>query len=151
MQIGITSWGPEVKNNDCGQARLPDVGMRVSSFTSFITDPHPVLAPRSLKLPRVTGTRTLTCHAPRYSGSAAKLTYQWGIAARGYAKSLTSTLNSNPGANLTTPLTTPLHGATAKTFVTGRAHSRGKRVACAVTASNASGSWTVYSRRAAAG
>ena len=45
VQIGITSWGPEVMDGACGQLHLPNVSMRVSSFTSFINSHYPVIEP----------------------------------------------------------------------------------------------------------
>src|SRR4051794_28607577 len=144
VQIGITSWGAEVKDHDCGTARLPDVSMRVASFTSFITDPTPVLAPRSVHPARIAGSRRLTCRAPRFTGSRAKLSYRWGVASPGYDSVLPSTL-TNPPARLIKPLMKPLRGATKRTLVP----PRGKRVSCTVTAHNPSGSWMVFARHSA--
>ncbi len=84
VQIGITSWGPEVKDAACGTRRLPGVYMRVSSFASFITDPNPVILPFPLgpdDFPTVTGEAkvgaTLTCNPPRMGGSPSTLHYKW--------------------------------------------------------------------------
>ena len=141
VQIGITSWGSEVKNHDCSLARLPDVAMRVASFTSFIADPSPVLAARSTRPARITGAHRLTCHAPRFTGSPAKLSYRWGLASRGYDTAGTRVLTTP--TPLLTPLMKPLRGATGRTLVP----PRGRRVTCTVTAHNASGDWTVFAAR----
>ena len=84
MQIGITSWGPEVKAAKCGTRHLPGVYMRVSSFASFINDPNPVIEPfptGDAPYPTVTGVakvgETLTCNAPPLGGSPATLSYKW--------------------------------------------------------------------------
>jgi Trypsin len=138
VQIGITSWGSEVKNHACGQARLPDVAMRVASFGSFIADPTPVFAPRSTRPGRITGMRRLTCHAPHFTGSHATLSYRWGRAARGYDKAGTRVLTTP--TRLLKPLMKPLRRATHRTLVP----PHGRRVTCTVTAHNASGSWTVF-------
>jgi hypothetical protein len=142
VQIGITSWGSEVKNNECGQARLPDVAMRVASFGSFIADPTPVFAPRSTHPGRITGKRRLTCHGPHFTGSHAKLSYRWGIASRGYENAGTRVLTTP--TKLLQPLMRPLRGATHRTLVP----PHGRRVTCTVTAHNASGDWTVFAARA---
>jgi Trypsin len=145
VEIGITSWGAEVKNHDCSTARLPDVAMRVASFGSFIADPSPVLAARSTRPARITGSHRLTCHAPHFTGSRATLSYQWGLAAAGYEKAGTRVLTTPEP--LLKPLMRPLRGATRRTLVPP--HRR--RVTCTVTAHNASGSWTVFARRAVRG
>jgi hypothetical protein len=43
----------------------------------------------------------------------------------------------------------PIKGATSKHFTRGGSRTRGEKVACAVTAKNAGGDWTVYSRTVA--
>jgi hypothetical protein len=136
VQIGVTSWGSEVKANACGAARLPAVWMRVSHFASFVTDPHPTFEPHTSARPRLRGThaRTLTCTAPRFRGSPARLHYQWGVP--NYSFPLRQDLKD--------PMR-PLKGAHTRRLTRGRA-THGKHVACRVTASNAGGSWTVYSR-----
>src|SRR4029077_14082838 len=45
VQIGVTSWGPETMNGECGQKFLPDVYMRTAAFTAFITQKKPVIEP----------------------------------------------------------------------------------------------------------
>jgi hypothetical protein len=88
VQIGITSWGPEVKDAKCGRRHLPGVYMRTSSFASFIHEQSPVIqsfpaaGPLDLaSTPTTTGIgkvgRTLTCHPPVFSGSPAKLSIRW--------------------------------------------------------------------------
>jgi secreted trypsin-like serine protease len=85
VQIGVTSWGPEVRDAKCGRKHLPGVYMRVSSFASFIDDPNPVIQPFTADpehdYPRVTGEphvgQTLTCNPPQFGGSPATLSYRW--------------------------------------------------------------------------
>ena len=84
VQIGITSWGPEVKAAKCGAKPLPGVYTRVSSFLSFINDPNPVIEPfptGDAPYPTVSGVakvgHTLTCNAPPLGGSPATLSYRW--------------------------------------------------------------------------
>jgi secreted trypsin-like serine protease len=84
VEIGITSWGPEVKDAKCGVKPLPEVAMRVSSFLSFINDPNPVIEPfptGDAPYPTVTGTakvgQTLTCNVPPLGGSPATVSYRW--------------------------------------------------------------------------
>jgi hypothetical protein len=88
VQIGITSWGPEVKDAKCGRRHLPGVYMRTSSFASFIRAANPVIQPfpaagpaDPASDPKTTGVgrvgQTLTCHAPVFGGSPARLSYQW--------------------------------------------------------------------------
>jgi hypothetical protein len=132
--IGVTSWGAEVMGNGCGEAALPGVWMRVSKFRDFITDPHPTLAPWTDGDVTLNGTGKLTCQAPSFEGSHAKLSYQWGI-----PRFPDPLIQAMPD-----PLE-PIAGATKKHFRTGGPSSAGKRLVCAVTATNASGSWTVYS------
>ncbi len=88
LQIGITSWGPEVKDAKCGREHLPGVYMRTSSFASFINQANPVIEPYPAaaltdlaSTPKVTGIgkvgRTLTCNPPTFAGSPSKLSYEW--------------------------------------------------------------------------
>lgn len=84
VEIGITSWGPEVKDAKCGVKPLPEVAMRVSSFASFINDPNPVIEPFATgdkPYATVSGTakvgQTLTCNAPPLGGSPSTLSYTW--------------------------------------------------------------------------
>jgi hypothetical protein len=94
VQIGITSWGPEVMNGACGQLHLPNVSMRASSFSSFINDPKPVIEPFTLRpgssgLPRAAAGATIvgatqvghtvTCKTPKLGGDPATLSYTWGL------------------------------------------------------------------------
>ena len=133
VQIGVTSWASEVKDKACGRARLPGVWMRLSRFRAFITDPDPVIGPWTAGQVRVTGSRRLTCRAPAFEGSPAKLTYAWGVPR--YPHSVLREIR-NPLA--------VYKGATSKHFTVG-ARSRGRKLVCAVTARNAAGTWTVYS------
>jgi len=85
VQLGVTSWGAEVKEVGCGQAPLPDVAMRVSSFAAFINQSKPVIAPhaaghghiRIVGLGRV--GHTVTCKAPKLTGAPLKLSYEWSV------------------------------------------------------------------------
>ena len=137
MQIGVTSWGAEVKDKACGAAHLPAVWMRVSAFHAFLTAPEPVLAPhtRALKATlRRSGKHGLTCIAPAFEGSMAKVRFAWGIA--------------RFKGQLIQQIPHPLKliaGATSSRFTTGGRATRGKKIACRATAVNAGGSWTVFS------
>jgi hypothetical protein len=96
VQIGVTSWGPEVRDARCGTRRLPGVYMRVSSFASFITDPNPVVQPFPLRdFSTVTGDprvgSVLTCNAPPFGGSPAHLSYRWIFRGRLVSTSRTAT------------------------------------------------------------
>jgi secreted trypsin-like serine protease len=134
VQIGVTSWGSEVKANACGAAHLPAVWMRVSHYASFITDPHPTFEPHTRARPKVRGAHALTCTAPRFAGSPAKLRYRWGIP--NYSFPLR--------ADLSNPIRLLKHARSRRFTRTHATH--GKKIACEVTASNAGGSWTVFSR-----
>jgi hypothetical protein len=88
VQIGVTSWGPEVMDGLCGEKPLPLVEMRVSSFSSFLTAKDPPIEPSTLKTggagqPLISGAahvgNTVTCHAPKLGGDPAKLTYSWSV------------------------------------------------------------------------
>jgi hypothetical protein len=139
VQIGVTSWGSEVKDKDCGVAHLPSVWMRVSKFHDFLTNPHPTLAPHTDAKVRLRGTHRLTCLAPAFGGSPAKLSYQWGVP-------------RFKGRRLIQAQPHPMHpitGATSAHFTRGGRRTRGRKLACAVTARNAGGDWTVYSRTVA--
>jgi secreted trypsin-like serine protease len=138
VQIGVTSWASEVKDKDCGEAALPGVWMRVSSYHAFLTDPDPVYVPHTRKKVKLRGKRTLTCVAPTFKGSPAKLTYAWGFPR--YRGQLVQ--------EMPRPLKR-IKGATSARFTRGTAKTSGRKLACAVTARNASGSWTVYSRTVA--
>jgi secreted trypsin-like serine protease len=63
VQIGVTSWGAEVKDKNRGVAHLPAVWMRVSSFHDFLADPQPTLAPHTAGKVKLRGTRRLTVAA----------------------------------------------------------------------------------------
>jgi hypothetical protein len=125
VQIGITSWGPEVKDAKCGRVPLPGVYMRVSSFLSFINDPNPVIEPfppdAFKDYPTVTGVgkvgQTLTCNAPALGGSPATLSYRWIFDSKTVSRQRT---------------------ATATRAMAGRT------VGCIVTARNAGGHYVAY-------
>ena len=125
VQIGITSWGPEVKDARCGRQPLPGVYMRVSSYLSFITDPNPVIEPFPPDVfkdyPTVTGVakvgQTLTCNAPAFGGSPATLSYKW--------------IFNNKTVS------------TKRTATATRAMA-GRSVGCIVTARNAGGHFIAY-------
>jgi hypothetical protein len=91
VQIGVTSWGPEVKDGLCGEKALPNVPMRTAAFYKFITQPHPVIEPYTVAgnhgggldrtASRITGDPhvggTVKCIAPKLGGDRFKLTYSW--------------------------------------------------------------------------
>jgi secreted trypsin-like serine protease len=137
VQIGVTSWGAEVKDKQCGAARLPAVWMRVSAYHDFLTDPNPVLAPHtSLRKAGVKrgGYGALTCIAPKFGGSPARIGYRWGVA----------NFKGQLVPEMPNPIT-PIKGATKRTFKPGGKATHGKKIACQVRAANAGGEWTVYS------
>ena len=138
VQIGVTSWGSEVKEKKCGAARLPAVWMRVSRFHDFLPNPNPTLAPNTSGKVKLRGRRRLTCVAPAFGGSPAKLSYHWGVP-------------RFPG-QLIQAMPDPLRlikSATSRHFTRGGSRTRGKKLACAVTAKNAGGDWTVFSKSVA--
>jgi Trypsin len=136
VQIGVTSWGAEVKDNGCGAARLPAVWMRVSHYRALVSAADPVLAPHTTALKatlRRHGHR-LTCVAPAFEGSKAKLEYAWGVA--------------RFKGQLIQQIPHPLklvHGARSRSFTTGGKRTRGHKIACRVRARNAGGHWTTFS------
>ena len=137
VQIGVTSWGAEVKDKACGAAHLPAVWMRVSRFHAFLTNPDPVLAPHTAALKatlRRSGAHRLTCVAPTFEGSPARLHFRWGIAR--FKGQLIQAI-PHPLKLIT--------GAAKRSFTTGGRRSRGKKIACRVRAANAGGNWTVFS------
>ena len=70
---------------------------------------------------------------PAFSGTDPKISYRWG-----------TTTRKQPLSDDPHPMT-PIKGATKSTFKRGTSKTRGKKLACSVTATNASGPWTVYS------
>jgi hypothetical protein len=136
VQIGVTSWGAEVKDKACNEARLPAVWMRVSAFHDFITAPDPVIAPHtSLRKASLKGYgRRLTCVAPKFGGSPSRVRYRWGI----------PRFRGQLIPEMPDPLKL-IKGATSRSFTTGRPGTRGKKVACEVRATNAGGHWHLYS------
>jgi secreted trypsin-like serine protease len=130
----VTSWGAEVKDKDCGVAHLPAVWMRVSSFHDFLADPHPTLAPHTRGKVKLHGARPLTCVAPSFEGSP--------------ASSATAGASRASAASSSRRFRTRCARSRARRPRTSRA-ARGKKLACAVTAKNAGGDWTVFSKSVA--
>ncbi len=88
VQLGVTSWGAEVKGVGCGLAPLPDVAMRVSSYAAFINQSKPVIQPYTtggFRHTRLVGVarigNTVTCKAPKLGGAPLKLSYEWSVGA----------------------------------------------------------------------
>jgi secreted trypsin-like serine protease len=139
VQIGITSWGPEVMNGACGQKFLPDVYMRTAAFRKFIDSKDPVIEPFAPKANRqatskVAGTarvgKTVTCTSPKLGGDPAKLSYSWSVVKRsGFA-----TLKGQTSRTL--EVTNAVYSAAAK---------ESRRLLCTATARNAGGSLTMLS------
>ena len=84
VQIGVTSWGPEVMDGPCGVKPLPDVAMRLSSFASFLGAKTPAIEPYTVRRhansqivgnPRI--GHTVSCRAPKLRGDRVKVSYQW--------------------------------------------------------------------------
>jgi secreted trypsin-like serine protease len=136
VQIGVTSWGAEVKDKKCGATRLPSVWMRVSAYHDFLTNPNPVLAPHTAARKGAVkrAGHKLTCVAPAFGGSPARVSYRWGVAR----------FKGQLIPEIPHPLTL-IKGATKRTFTTGGKATRGKKIACQIHAVNAGGEWTVYS------
>jgi secreted trypsin-like serine protease len=89
VQIGVTSWGPEVMEGLCGEKSLPQVTMRASAFTAFITAAKPVIEPfakgsDAAAASHIAGTarvgRTVTCNPPKLGGDPFTLSYSWQLA-----------------------------------------------------------------------
>ena len=87
VQIGVTSWGGEVMDVGCGERSLPNVAMRVSSY-SRVHQPgetgHPAVHDRSRFPPHAHHRRgpdrnTVTCTPPKIGGAPFKLTYEWSV------------------------------------------------------------------------
>jgi hypothetical protein len=134
VQVGITSWGAEVMEVDCGQRSLPNVAMRVSSFASFINRAKPVIEPYTTghgpRGPSIVGVarvgNTVTCKPPRLAGAPLKLSYDWKV-----------------GRNAVVVPIPSHHGPRLK--ITKAIYERSlpaghRRLYCTVTASNAGGS-----------
>jgi hypothetical protein len=128
VQVGVTSWGPEVKDAKCGRRHLPGVYMRVASFRSFLAEQNPVIQPfpaaaplDPASTPKTTGIgkvgEILTCHPPVFGGSPAKLSYRWVL-------------------NFKTVSRTPTLKVTRAMI--------GHRMGCNVTARNASGRFQAF-------
>src|SRR5262249_17377114 len=136
VQIGVTSWGPEVMGGDCGVKHLPQVPMRVSSFAAFINSKHPVIEPyakRRNAVPKIVGLphigHTVTCRAPELVGDGIKMSYSWQLAKGGKVVTL-------GGA----------HKATlAITKALYRKSLPDRRLFCTAIATNAGGHWSAWS------
>jgi secreted trypsin-like serine protease len=138
VQIGVTSWGPEVMGGDCGVKPLPQVPMRVSAFASFINAKDPVIEPfakgsRGAGVPKIVGLphigHTVTCKPPKLGGDRFTLSYAWQLAKVGKIKTLS-------GA----------HKATLKiTKALYRKSLPDRRLFCSATATNAGGHWSGWS------
>lgn len=93
VQVGVTSWGAEVKNGVCGDSLLPNVPMRVAAFSSFITQAEPVIEPYTANgkagglgsgaVAHVAGVarvgKTVSCTPPKLAGDPFKLSYAWAV------------------------------------------------------------------------
>jgi secreted trypsin-like serine protease len=130
VQIGVTSWGPEVMDGACGEKFLPEVPMRVSSFTGFITSKHPVIEPfaKGNAVPKIIGTariaRTVTCRPPHLRGAPATLSYGW-------SETQGQGVVTIPGARRST--------LTITKAIYRRAEPHARRLFCSVAARNAGG------------
>jgi hypothetical protein len=129
VQIGVTSWGPEVKDGQCGQLPLPDVAMRVSSFASFLRRPKLPIEPYTLRrgaISHVVGKgrvgRTVSCRGPKLGGDRPKLTYSWQVTLENFV--------NLKGAHRRTLKITP---------AIFRKSGIARRLLCTVTATNAGG------------
>jgi secreted trypsin-like serine protease len=145
VQIGVTSWGAETMDGECGEKFLPDVYMRTAAFTAFINQKKPVIEP-FLKRSRPAGGRftgsgtrllgvarvgdTITCKAPKLGGDPYKLSYTWQKTTRlGFVD---------------------IRGETKPTLKITRsiyrqAQKEARRVACTATARNKGGSLSLFS------
>jgi secreted trypsin-like serine protease len=135
VQIGVTSWGPEVMDGLCGLKPLPDVAMRVSSFAPFLRAERLTIEPSTRRRganARIVGSRrrgsTVSCRAPQLRGAHVKVSYRWQA-------------DSIDNADLT--------GGRHRTLKLTRAIYRqsgvARRIDCLVTARNAGGSLQLVS------
>jgi secreted trypsin-like serine protease len=134
VQIGVTSWGPEVKDGKCGVEPLPDVSMRLSSFAAFLAQKNPPIEPYTVKRDahaRVAGKgrvgNTISCEAPKLGGGAAKLSYTWQIPLEQFV--------DIKGAHSRTLKITP---------AIFKKSGEAKRVGCTVIAKNAGGELSLF-------
>jgi Trypsin len=135
VQIGVTSWGPEVMDGLCGVKPLPDVAMRVSSFASFLGARKLTIEPYTLRRganSQIIGTRrighTVSCRAPRLGGNRVKVSYRW------QAES-TDNVDLKGGHRPTLKLTNSIY----------RQSGVARRIDCLVTARNAGGTLELMS------
>lgn len=80
--VGLTSFGGEVVDKQCGQDGYPAGFADTVAMHAFLTQPHPVLAPRPTAEATITGTKaagsTVTCQAPKWAGHAPdSVSYVW--------------------------------------------------------------------------
>jgi secreted trypsin-like serine protease len=135
VQIGVTSWGAEVMEVQCGQGSLPNVAMRVSSFASFINQKKPVIEPyttgKGHRQPRIVGAArvgsTVTCKPPTLGGAPLKLSYEWSVGRNGAIVPLRGT--HGPMLKIT------------KAIFKRALPAEGRILFCTVTARNAGGSF----------
>ncbi|GAA3558901.1 hypothetical protein GCM10022222_48070 [Amycolatopsis ultiminotia] len=78
---GIVSFAGEVQGKQCGEPAANGFA-DATALRSFLTQPHPPLAPMTDGHPRITGTKaagnTLTCRAPHWrAGSPDQVQYGW--------------------------------------------------------------------------
>ena len=139
VQIGITSWGPEVMNGACGLKFLPDVYMRTAAFRKFIDSKDPVIEPFAPKANRqatskIVGTaqigKTVTCKTPKLGGDPATLSYSWSVVKRSGFVSVKGLTKQK------VTVTKAIYSAAAK---------ESRRLLCTATARNAGGSLTMSS------
>lgn len=79
--VGLTSFGGEVVSKQCERG-YPGGFADVAALRSFLTQPHPVLAPRPTGEPTIIGTKaagsTLTCQQAKWAGHApTSVQYTW--------------------------------------------------------------------------
>ena len=137
VQIGITSWGAEVKDAGCGERDLPSVTMRVAAYGDWISQRDPTIAPYPTLGPIVTGEpragATLTC-AATMGGSPARLAYRW----------VTTKFKGQLSDENADRLIKPIPGATSSTLLV-TPQLAGRKVACEVIARNRGGHYRTFS------
>ena len=137
VQIGITSWGAEVKDAGCGERDLPSVTMRVAAYRDWIMQRDPTIAPYPTLGPIVSGEpragATLMC-AATMGGSPARLAYRW----------VTTNFKGQLSDDNADRLTKPIRGATSSTLLV-TPQLAGRKVACEVTAKNRGGHYRIFS------
>jgi secreted trypsin-like serine protease len=137
VQIGVTSWGPEVMDGLCSVKPLPDVAMRVSSFASFLHAAKLPIEPYTLRrhanariiAPSRRIGRTVVCRSPKLVGHRVKVSYRW------QADSIDNTELKGAGHRRTLKLTRSIYRQS------GIVH----QIDCLVTARNAGGTLQLMS------